>query len=86
MVRGPNYLEIAGYNQSAHPKVNLHQTITGKILPKRNCKENAKTSKIQQCDSTIRLHLLQNIHAQTFIMTNNFLFFTGQEVHFMSQH
>ena len=42
------------------PKTIRNKQIPIKILPKRKCKENTKTTKVPQCDSAIGLHLLQN--------------------------
>jgi len=56
-------LQDRNNRHTANPICN--KQILSKILLKRKCKENAKTSKVQQCDSTIGLHLLQIKIAQT---------------------
>jgi len=63
----------------AHTKNKTKQVPT-KILPKRKYNENAKTSKVQQCDSAVGLHLLQNNDcANNYIPT--ILFFARQEAY-----
>jgi len=83
-------LECADYlkqNQSAHCKVNPQQKISIKIPSTLKFIQNAKTSKVQQCDLAVGLHLPKKGNSQTIIITtNNFLFFAGQEVHSISQH
>jgi len=74
-------------NQHISKSIGNNFKKTTKILPKRNCKEQINTLKSPQCDSAIRLHLLQNKeHAATITKTSNFRSLPGQEVHFIVQH